>query len=303
MKAKFPLLLLLSIAVTVLAGCHHWPSPWDGQWTLDESKSHFAAPTFTVSVSSEGMYHIDDGAIDYSFRCDGNPYPTAAGTGGFISCTQTDPKTIVLKEKTNGPDSTYTRWELSADGKTLTTIARLIQIGGSAKDKPSSPSMPATPAPAIPAQAVSLRPLESGPGLSIPRSKTVVLILNYNHFHFEDSDWGQFSRLPRRRTPKAHPRRQSALRIFTLRKDPRSPSAPDRRHLFRPCHPSHHLESQRRRKDSIRGILGTGKNPPRKICSSTEGTDRDAEMRQNQQLHATGIILDNIYIDQYTYQT
>jgi hypothetical protein len=189
-KAKFPLLLLLSIAVTVLAGCHHWPSPWDGQWTLDESKSHFAAPTFTVSVSSEGMYHIDDGAIDYSFRCDGNPYPTAAGTGGFISCTQTDPKTIVLKEKTNGPDSIYTRWELSADGKTLTTIARLIQIGGSAKDKQlvyaRDSSARDTGTSGFSGRWKAVRPFDS-------RSKTVVLILNYNHFHFEDSDWGQFS--------------------------------------------------------------------------------------------------------------
>jgi hypothetical protein len=182
-KSLFPLLLCLTSAV--LAGCHHTPSPWDGQWTLDESKSHFAAPTFTVAVSPEGMYHFDNGAINYSFRCDGNPYSTTGGTGGMIACTQTDPTTIVFKQSTNGSDSTNTRWELSPDGKTLTANFKLIQIGGSTKDK----------------QLVYAR--DSGTSgfsgrwkLTRPfdfPSKTVVLILNYDAFHFEDQEWGQFS--------------------------------------------------------------------------------------------------------------
>ncbi len=183
MKDKSALPLLLCVAV--LAGCHLTPSPWDGQWTLDESKSHFAAPTFTVAVSPEGMYHFDDGAIDYSFRCDGNPYPTAAGTGSSISCTQTGPKTIVLKEKTNGPDSTNTRWELSADGKTLTAIFKLIQIGGSTKDKQLVYARDSDTS-GFSGRWKATHPFDS-------RSKTVVLILNYNAFHIESQDWGQFS--------------------------------------------------------------------------------------------------------------
>lgn len=178
-------MLPLLLCVGFLAGCHHTQSPWDGQWTLDESKSHFAAPTFSIAVSPEGEYHVDDGAINFSFRCDGNPYPTAAGTGSSISCTQTDPATIVLKEKTNGPDSTNTRWELSADGKTLTAIYKLIQIGGSAKDKQVVYARDSGTR-GFSGRWKAVRPFDS-------RSKTVVLILNYNHFHFEDSDWGQFS--------------------------------------------------------------------------------------------------------------
>ena len=136
------------------------------------------------------MYHVDDGAIDYSFRCDGNPYPTTNDAGGFISCTQTDPKIIVLKEKTNGPDSTNTRWELSPDGKTLTAIFRLIQIGGSAKDKQliyaRDPAAHDSGSSGFSGRWKATRPFDS-------RSKTVVLILNYSHFHIEYSDWGQFS--------------------------------------------------------------------------------------------------------------
>ena len=178
--------LLILLCVAAVAGCHHTQSPWDGEWTLDEPKSHFAAPAFTVAVSPDGMYHVEDGAIDYSFRCDGNPYPTAAaGTVGSISCTQTDPTTIVLKEKTNGPDSTNTRWELSADNRTLTTIDRLIQIGGSTKDKQIVWTRDSG------SRGFSGRWKATNPFDVL--SKTVVLILNYNSFHFEDSVWGQFS--------------------------------------------------------------------------------------------------------------
>ncbi len=157
-------------------------------------------------------------------------------TGGFISCTQTDPTTIVLKEKTNGPDSTNTRWELSADGKTLTAIHKLIQIGGSTKDKQLVYARDSG------TSGFSGRWKATNPFDSL--SKTVVLILNYNAFHFESQDWGQFSDSRVDESPNAHPRRQPALRILTLRKDPRPTPTPDRRHLCRSSHPTHHLEGQ-----------------------------------------------------------
>jgi len=181
---KSSLLLCIS-AAAALAGCHRNPSPWDGQWNLDESQSHAAAPAFTIAVSPEGVYHVDDGAIDFSFRCDGNPYPTVNGTGAFISCTQNDPKTLVLKKNTNGPDSTNTRWELSDDGKTLITVDKLIQIDGSMKDKQLVWARDSG------SRGFSGRWKATNPFGS--RTKMVVLILNYDSFHFEDREWGQFS--------------------------------------------------------------------------------------------------------------
>ena len=183
MKVKSSLLLLFCLTAAVSAGCHHTPSPWDGQWTLDELKSHFAAPTLTIAISPDGIYHVDDGTIDYSFHCDGKPYPTPVG--GFISCSQTDPTTIALKEKTNGSDSTNTRWELSADGKTLTAIHKLIQIGGSTKDKQLVYARDSGSS-GFSGRWKATKPFDS-------RSKTVVLILNNNAFHIESQDWGQFS--------------------------------------------------------------------------------------------------------------
>ncbi|HMG84436.1 MAG TPA: hypothetical protein VK574_01760 [Terracidiphilus sp.] len=183
MKVKSSLLLLLCVAA--VAGCHFTPSPWDGQWTLHEPKSHFTAPTLSIALSPDGVYHVDDGAIDYLFRCDGNPYPTTNGTGGFISCTENDPKILVLKRNTNGPDSTNSRWELSDDGKTLTSIDRLIQIGGSTKDKQLVYARESGTS-GFSGRWKATRPFDF-------RSKTVVLILNYNAFHFEDQEWGQFS--------------------------------------------------------------------------------------------------------------
>ena len=183
MKVKSPLLVLCLPAV--LAGCHHNPSPWDGQWYLDASRSHFAAPAFTVAASPDGMFHYDDGFVDYAFRCDGKPYPTAPGTAGVVSCTQSDPKTLLLKRNTNGPDSTSTRWELSADGKTLTTTDRLIQIDESAKDKKLIYTRD-TGTTGFDGRWKAANPSDA-------YTKTVVLILNYNAFHFEDSEWGQVS--------------------------------------------------------------------------------------------------------------
>lgn len=184
MNVKSPLLLVLCVAAASLISCRHTQSPWDGQWNLNEARSHAALPTFTVAISPGGKYHVNDEFIDYSFRCDGTPYPTN-GSGGFITCIQNDPKIIVLKKNTNGSDSTSTRWELSADDKTLTTIDRLIQIDGSTKDKQLVYTRDSG------ASGFSGRWKASGPFDS--RTKTVVLILNYNAFHFEDRDWGQFS--------------------------------------------------------------------------------------------------------------
>jgi hypothetical protein len=175
---------LLLFSLTALVGCYHTPSPWDGQWTLDESKSHFAAPTFTVTISPEGLYHVEDGAIDYSFHCDGKPYPTASGSDTFIFCNQIAPATLVLK-KDSSPNTTNTRWELSADGKTLTAIHRLIRIDGSAKDKQVVYARDSSTS-GFSGSWKATKPYDT-------RSKTIVLILNYDTFHFEDHDWGQFS--------------------------------------------------------------------------------------------------------------
>src|SRR5207302_1334378 len=115
----------------IFAGCHHVQSPWDGQWTLNAAKSHYAAPTFSVALSPSGEYRVDTGAFGYTFVCDGKDY--SAASGHTTSCTQISPRAIALKGLADAV-STNSRWELSADVKRLTITADRIQIDGSSED-------------------------------------------------------------------------------------------------------------------------------------------------------------------------
>jgi hypothetical protein len=189
-KDRSPILLLLCAIAGIFAGCHHIQSPWDGQWTLNKAKSHYAAPTFSVALSPSGEYRVDNGAFSYSFLCDGKEHPAASGH--TTSCAQISPRAIALKGLADAV-STNARWKLSADGKTLTITADRIQIDGSGEgdarrvvkhqekvfERVSGSS-------GFTGQWREMNPLES-------LSKTVVLILNYSAFHFENAETGQVS--------------------------------------------------------------------------------------------------------------
>jgi hypothetical protein len=191
MKDKSSLLLFLCAIALTFAGCHHTPSPWDGQWTLNTAKSHYTAPTFSVVISPSGEYHVDNGAFGYSFVCDGKEYPAASGH--TTSCTQVSARAIALKGLADAV-STNARWELSADGQTLTITADRIQIDGSSEDdagrgvvkKQEKVFERISGSSGFTGQWRERNPLES-------LSKTVVLILNYSAFHFENAETGQVS--------------------------------------------------------------------------------------------------------------
>lgn len=201
-KDKFPFLLLLCAIPVTLAGCMGCaPTPWDGQWTLNEAKSHYFAPTFSVALSPSGEYRVNNGAFGYSFRCDGKEYPAASGA--TTSCTQISPRAIALKGLADAV-STNARWELAADEKTLTITADRIQIDGSGEGdsgrgvvkKQERVFERISGTSGFTGRWRETKPLES-------LSKTVVLILNYGAFHFENAETGQFSdsRADRAATP------------------------------------------------------------------------------------------------------
>jgi hypothetical protein len=129
-KYKSSLLFVCAIAVA-FEGCYVGPSIWDGEWTLNKLKSNYAAPTFSIAISPSGEYRVDNEAYGYSFRCDGKEYP--APSDNTTSCTQISSLAIALRQRTSGDAPATTRWELSADGKTLTTRENKIQPGGSLK--------------------------------------------------------------------------------------------------------------------------------------------------------------------------
>ena len=100
------------------------------------------------------------------------------------SCTQISPHAIALKGLADAV-STNARWELSADGKILTVKADRVQIDGSVK-KQEKVFERISGSSGFNGQWRETKPLES-------LSETVVLILNYSAFHFENAETGQFS--------------------------------------------------------------------------------------------------------------
>ena len=183
MKDKSSIPLIICAIALALEGCKFSPTVWDGQWTLNKIKSHYAAPTLSITVSPSGEYRVYNDAFAYSFRCDGNDYPAASGD--TTSCTQINSHAIALKQKMSAAVAIHALWELSADGKTLTINANKIQIDRSVKNGEKiferiSPSSGFT------GRWRDTKPLES-------LSRTVVLVLNYGAFHLEYPDLGQFS--------------------------------------------------------------------------------------------------------------
>lgn len=111
--------LALSVAILIpLAGCFGPPSPWNGTWRLDQSKSSIPGPSFTLSTPSAGEYRFAIDDIAYNFRCDGKDYPIPAN--GRISCMQTSAAALDTTMKRSGSTQSISAWEVSSDGKFLT---------------------------------------------------------------------------------------------------------------------------------------------------------------------------------------
>jgi hypothetical protein len=201
MKNKAPFLLLICAIGVTLDGCSAAQSPWDGKWKLNELKSNFIGPTFSITVSPAGDYRIDNEAFGYSFRCDGKDYP--AGSGHTTSCDQINSLTIELKGKTKGVLSTDTNWEVSKDGKALTTRPNRVLPDGNAK--PAQKEFERISG----STGFAGRWKEANPSDSQP--KMLVLALDGGVLHLEYPDIGQYSNSPLDGTqvpihgPKVHP--------------------------------------------------------------------------------------------------
>jgi hypothetical protein len=186
MKCKLPFLLFIGTIALLVVGCSGAQSVWDGRWKLNELKSNAIGPTFSIAVSPAGEYRVDNEAFGYSFRCDGREYPT--GSGHTTSCDQINPLTITLTGKTNGALVTNTQWELSKDGKTLTTKGKSVQPDGSSKNVERVFER-ITAASGFAGRWKDTKPFDSQP-------RILVLALNHGVLHREYPDIGQFSDSP-----------------------------------------------------------------------------------------------------------
>jgi hypothetical protein len=86
---------------------------------MNPSKGNFQGPVFTVSISADGEYRYDDVDGSFTFRCDGKDRPI--GNNRTRACVKSSATVLDLTRKENGAKTNAYHWELSADGKVLTS--------------------------------------------------------------------------------------------------------------------------------------------------------------------------------------
>jgi hypothetical protein len=97
------------------------PGLWNGTWKLNPSKSNFQGAIFTVSISAAGEYRFDDGGSSITYHCDGKDRPIEKNR--TRACVKISATALDLTQKENGVKTRTNHWELSGDGKFLTSTA------------------------------------------------------------------------------------------------------------------------------------------------------------------------------------
>jgi hypothetical protein len=166
----------------IVLGCHRASPVWDGTWKLNESKSSIPGPNFSITISPEGEYHLDNGTYNDSFRCDGKEYSTKPNR--TMSCLQTSAFVIDTTSKENGVVAT-THWELSPDGRMLTLKRTSIQADGSVKPRETVYSHTSGSSIGFAGGWTNTKRLESRPQL--------VLVLKERSLHIAFPESGQFT--------------------------------------------------------------------------------------------------------------
>jgi hypothetical protein len=113
--------------------CYGAPGVWNGTWKLNSSKSSIPGPSFTITISPTGEYHVNDGTSTSKFRCDGKEYPTV--THRMILCTRKTSSLMDIVLKENGTKIGTAHWALSADGKMLIVQQTSTQRDGSVRTR------------------------------------------------------------------------------------------------------------------------------------------------------------------------
>jgi len=124
------LLVLGGWAITSLP-CFAASPAWDGTWKLNASKSSIPGPIFTIALTPNGEYHVENGTLGYTFGCDGKEYPTSAGR--TISCKLDNSLVMDTTSRENGKIVRSDHWQLSSDGSQLTHSGSQPQADGSTK--------------------------------------------------------------------------------------------------------------------------------------------------------------------------
>jgi hypothetical protein len=120
---------LFLAALTSACNAQRPSKDWNGTWKLNPSKGNFHGPVFTISISADGEYRLNNnGKLDITFRCDGRDRP--AGNERTRACVKSSPTVMELTLKKNGVKTTITHWELSPAGKTLSWTSDALRSNG-----------------------------------------------------------------------------------------------------------------------------------------------------------------------------
>ena len=125
-NARLGWVVLYALAATV--GCRSSSPDWNGTWKLNPSKGNFQGGIFTISISTDGEYHYEDDRSSITFRCDGKYRPM--GKNRTQACVTSSATVLDMTRMENGAKTNSSHWELSSDGKVLTTTTTAFRPSG-----------------------------------------------------------------------------------------------------------------------------------------------------------------------------
>ena len=118
------------IILSALPGAAASPA-WNGSWKVNVAKSTIPGPSFTLTNTASGRYHMENGTSGYTFGCDGKDYPTSAAHS--ISCKLSSSLIMNTTSKKNGRIVRTDKWKLAAGGSQLTRISTEVQTSKASK--------------------------------------------------------------------------------------------------------------------------------------------------------------------------
>src|SRR6202041_2831331 len=119
---------VIACVLGITLGCRTPSSDWNGTWKLNPSKSNFHGPILSISISTDGEYHYEDGSSSFAFRCDKKDRPIR--NNRTLACVRSSATVLDLTQKEDGVKTNAYHWELSADGKVLTATATEFRPSG-----------------------------------------------------------------------------------------------------------------------------------------------------------------------------
>lgn len=118
-------LVLVGMSATVLFAAD---PPYAGSWKLNPAKSDFGETTVTYEEMAGGRMKFTVDGQSYTFKADGNDYPTPWGITSAWKAT--DANTWENTSKANAKVVSTATLKLSSDSKTLTVDSKSIKATG-----------------------------------------------------------------------------------------------------------------------------------------------------------------------------